>query len=134
MKVCIGFSGLLTPSVQTNYKLDPKGVVDLMGTHGMRLIAPMEIDAPKYAGLEWDLDKFKPNKQTIIAPLDTIYYQNEQGRNSIRFTDFEIIEESDHETENNKEKGPILKKKAIFFSQLWESSSRQRQDSNLLPQ
>ena len=51
------------------------------------MVKPQEINAENLAGLEWNLEDFSKQTETII-PKSSLVYQNTLGKASIKFIDY----------------------------------------------
>ncbi|KAL2486460.1 Uncharacterized protein Adt_31216 [Abeliophyllum distichum] len=57
------------------------------------MVRPKEFSVEQLAGLEWDMDKFLEQKEKTIAPTEALTYKDIRGRTSLRFLNYDHIEE-----------------------------------------
>lgn len=99
--MCVGFTGKMTLSSNTKFKLKVNDVVEVMGNKGIKLIKPIKINLEEYVGREWNLEKF--NKPKVFTPETHLLYTSSKGETLIRFTDYNYTSQrklDDNETES----------------------------------
>nr|BAA01607.1 194K polypeptide [Rice tungro bacilliform virus]prf//1817177A capsid protein [Rice tungro bacilliform virus] len=108
LSVAIKTIGRLTTNIQSKYKINVKDIVEQISSQGIIMVAPMEIDSSHLDGNEWDLSKFLNHENTSRVPTKALIYQNLQGGESLRFSNYKQTRMHDP-TENNSDEDEDLK-------------------------
>ena len=85
--ICVGFIGKLATNSSIKFNLKIDDVVSLMENKGIKLLKPLKLNSEKYAGLEWNLERF--TQKEILKPTDHLMCINSKGKASVRFTDYQ---------------------------------------------
>lgn len=89
--ISIGFLGRCSNNSQTKYKIYIDKVVNLTSSKWINMVKPREYSSEQLVGLEWDMEKFLENQETIIAPQEALTYKDIHGRTSLRFLDYNQV-------------------------------------------
>lgn len=107
--VSVGFLGKCMNSTTSNYKVNIDGIIDGMGSKGIRMIKPKEYSSEELAGLEWPVHRFVEGNK-ILVPEEGHAYTDSNGNMFLRFQDYKyqhigtgssVDEESDRVTERD---------------------------------
>ncbi|KAI3829487.1 hypothetical protein L1987_03612 [Smallanthus sonchifolius] len=70
------------------YKVNIEGIVNTIASKSIQMIEPVKIDPEELAGLEWQINDLKEIENSTLVPKQSHIYENVDGTQSLRFTDF----------------------------------------------